>query len=107
MGLSYPRKRDGNEREIVAALRAAGASVSHLSDAGVPDLLVGYLGETYLLEVKETGQGQNKRRAMGGEGDLTPSQVKWWSTWIGRPAVVVRTVDEALAAIGARKVVAA
>ena len=106
MGLSYPRKRDGNEKEIVAALRAVGASVSHLSDSGVPDLLVGYRGETYLLEIKEPGQGQNKRRSKGGVGDLTASQVTWWQTWLGKPAVVVRTVDEALGAIGARKVAA-
>lgn len=33
-------QRDGNEAEIVAALRAAGYHVTHLNDPAVPDLLV-------------------------------------------------------------------
>ena len=46
-------RRDSNEVEIVRALIAAGASVTHLSGVdGLPDLLVGYQGRTVLLEVK-------------------------------------------------------
>jgi hypothetical protein len=89
-------KRDANEPEIVSALRAVGATVTMLSAEGVPDLLVGYLSETYLLEVKAP------RGPKGGTGGaLTYEQVDWWGSWEGRPPVIVRTVDEALAAIGA------
>jgi Holliday junction resolvase len=80
---------DRNQREIVAALRKAGASVEHLHAVGkgVPDLLVGYKGRNYLLEVK------------GERGKLTPAQVDWHEGWIGL-AHIVRTPQEALEAIG-------
>jgi len=101
--VKYARARDGNERPIVEALRAAGASVTRLTDAGVPDLLVGYQGRTYLLEVKlplgARGGKSQRREAEGGSGDLTKSQVEWWSKWTGAPSVIVRSVDDALAAL--------
>ena len=104
MGLRYPRKRDDNEKDIVQALRDVGATVSHLDDSGVPDLLVGYQGKTYLLEVKlptkKDGTGHSNK-SKGGEGELTESQVKWWKVWSGTPAAIVHSADEALKAIGA------
>ena len=104
MGMRYPRKRDDNEGGIVAALRARGATVTHLDDSGVPDLLVGFQGKTYLLEVKlptNKDGTAHRRKSQGGEGELTESQVKWWKTWTGYPASVVHSVEEALAVIGA------
>lgn len=81
-------KRDKNEAEIVVALRAIGATVAPVSGAGVADLVVGYRGVNFLLEVK------------GKRGKLTDDQVKFSQTWQGQYAVA-RTVDEALRAIGA------
>lgn len=80
---------DLNQRYIVATLRGAGATVEHLHAVGkgCPDLLVGYMGENYLLEVK----GEN--------GSLTPHQVTWHAAWGGR-VHVVRTGAEAMRAIG-------
>ena len=88
-------KIDINQREIVSALRAVGAHVQSLAavGAGVPDLLVGFRGDTHLLEVKS----KLARRANGGRTD---AQVAWHSLWRGRPVVIVRTVDEAMSAIG-------
>jgi hypothetical protein len=97
-------KRDASERDIIVALRAVGASVSALNEAGVPDLLVGHQGRTYLLEVKMPSRLDGKahtRTSQGGEGEFTASQIKWWSVWRGSPAVIVHNADEALAAIGA------
>lgn len=90
------RRTDDNQRTIIAALRAVGASVQSLVSVGngVPDLLVGYRRLLYLLEVKNPEQDANKQR-------LTPLEASWHSTWAGPPVTVVRTVDEALAAIGA------
>ncbi len=76
---------DRNHAEIVAALRRVGASVSL---KGPLDALVGFRGANYLLEVK-TARGQ-----------LRASQQAFLADWQGH-AVVVRTVDEALKAIGA------
>ena len=56
-------RRDDNERAIVDALKAHGATVVQLSGRGVPDLLVGYAHEVWvLMEVKAT------------RGDLTDDQ---------------------------------
>lgn len=56
---------------------------------GFPDLVVGYRGVTYLLEVKGPG------------GKLRPSQVSFFARWRGGPVREVKTRDAALAAIGA------
>jgi hypothetical protein len=84
-------KRDKNEPEIIAALLAVGASVSQLSGKGLPDLLVGFQGTNYLLEVKNKEAG----------GKLKPDQVAFIEGWQGRPVVVVWSVADALKAIGA------
>ena len=48
-------KIDANQTQVVIALRAAGATVQSLAavGVGVPDLLVGFRGQTYLMEVKD------------------------------------------------------
>lgn len=99
-------RRDDNEPEIVSALVAVGASVTLVSIDGVPDLLVGFQGRTYQLEVKHlSATGKTVRRTSGGrrpdERGLTQDQQDWWAAWRGTPPVIVRTPAEALAAIGA------
>lgn len=94
-------KRDLNEAPIVEALTAAGASVTRLSDKGVPDLLVGFAGRTRLLEVKAPKQVTHRR---AGEGGLTEDQRGWWATWLGEPPMIVHTPEEALRAIGVQPV---
>lgn len=105
MTFARAKRRDDNEPEVVAALVAAGAVVTRVDGDGVPDLLVGFKGRTFLLEVKlprgARGGLTRHRDHEGGRGDLTAAQVKWWDAWTGAPAHVVRTPAEALAAIGA------
>lgn len=52
-------KRDDNESSIVDGLRALGAFVQSLDQI---DLLVGYRGYWYLLEVKDPDKPLSKRR---------------------------------------------
>lgn len=85
-------KRDANENQIVKALAAAGCSVTQLSGPGVTDLVVGRAGVNYLLEVKDPAQPPCKQA-------LTPLQEIWHRDWRGQKAVV-KTVEEALAAVG-------
>lgn len=80
-------KRDTNEPEIVQALEGVGCSVERLSAPGVPDLLVAFRGAHFLIECKMPGE------------TLTPAQKRWHWAWNGKVSVV-RTVDEALAAVG-------
>ena len=84
-------KRDGNEAEIIQALEQVGATVERLNDGAIPDLLVGFRGQNYLLEVK-----------MPQTGRLTEAQKAWWQNvwWLGQRAIVTKP-EEALREIGA------
>jgi hypothetical protein len=84
------RKVDGNQAEIVAALRAAGRGVVVLSDVGrgIPDLMVHWSGRCIWMEVKRPGE------------KLTPDQVEWHRHWKGPAVAVVRSAAEALQATG-------
>lgn len=76
-------KIDANHPEIVAALRAIGASVQSLASIGqgCPDLLVGYRGANYALEVKDGNKPPSKRQ-------LTPDELRWHRTWAGNVYIV-------------------
>ena len=84
-------KTDANQKAIVAVLRKAGASVQILSivGRGFPDLLVGYRGINYLMEVKSL------------KGKLNNLQLDWMGKWRGQKCIV-HTVDHALERIGVK-----
>lgn len=88
-------KVDSNHGAIVDALRAVGCSVQSLARLGdgVPDLLVGRNGRTWLLEVKDGARRPNEKV-------LTPRQAEWWARWRGSPPLRVESVADALAAVG-------
>jgi hypothetical protein len=77
---------DASQSEIVAALRAAGCSVTSLAriGEGCPDLLCGKNGKTALIECKSPG------------GRLTPDQLRWHAGWQGGTLAVVFDVEGAL-----------
>lgn len=78
-------RADNNQFAIVNKLRKIGASVTILSQVGdgCPDLLVGFRGVNYLMEIKERS------------GKLTTDQQVWHTYWNGQVAVV-RSFDEAI-----------
>ena len=86
---------DDNHAEIIRALLAVGATVVDTSavGAGCPDLLVGYRGVNFLIEIKDGAKPKSARQ-------LTQAQESWFALWRGRAAVVI-DVDEALAVVGA------
>lgn len=85
-------KRDANEPEIINALTQAGATVHKLSGAGIPDLLIGYRQETYLIDVKNKAGRGNR---------LTEDQKDFFADWRGGKAGVALTITDALVFIGA------
>jgi Holliday junction resolvase len=93
--MSSLTKVDSNQAEIATVLRAAGCSVVslHAVGKGVPDLLVGRAGRTYLIEVKAW------RNQRGEPRGLTHKQVSWHAAWRGQVAVVT-TSQAALRAVG-------
>jgi hypothetical protein len=88
-------KVDQNQSEIVAALRQIGCSVQllHSVGAGCPDLMVGFRGDTFLLELKDGNKPPSARKK-------TEAQVIWHDAWRGKPVAVVCNIREALEAIG-------
>jgi len=84
-------RRDANEREIIDALEAIGASVVQ---GGPLDLIVGYRGSNYIMEVKDGSKPPSKRK-------LTSSEQEFIDGWEGR-ADVVESIDEAFAVLGVR-----
>lgn len=81
----FDARRDSNEKSIIKVLQSFGATVHRLSEP--VDLLVGYKGVNYLIEIKtETGT-------------LTKKQSEFVKSWKGRYAIC-RNETEALFAIG-------
>ena len=86
---------DGNQRQIVAALRAIGCTVQtlHTVGKGCPDILVGCRGTNLLMEIKDGQKPTSARR-------LTDDEAKWHEEWLGQ-VIVVATIEEAIAAVDA------
>ena len=88
-------RTDANQAAIVRALRQAGASVCNLASVGggCPDLLVGFAGHNYLLEIKNL-EGHRLR--------YTPAERGFMDAWRGH-VYVVTDVPQALAVLDAAK----
>lgn len=88
-------KKDSNQRDVELALKRVGASVQDLSivGGGCVDLLVGYRGMSYCLEVKDGAKPPSARK-------LTDDEFLWHVKWNGHKAVVCSAAD-ALKEIGA------
>jgi len=89
-----PKRVDANQSAIVLNLRAVGATVQHLHEVGrgCPDILVGYHGENYLMEIKDGSKPPSRRK-------LTPDEETFHLLWRGQVCIVNDT-DEALQIIG-------
>jgi hypothetical protein len=88
---------DGNQSEIVAALRSLGCSVQmlHAVGAGCPDLLIGIDGQNLLLEVKDGSKPPSARQ-------LTSDQHIWHTNWGGQ-ASIVQSSEDAIAIVSQLK----
>ena len=81
------KRVDENQKQIVAALRQLGFSVTDLSAVGkgCPDLLAGKNGITYLLEIKK----DNKAK-------FTSQQIAWQNGWNGGIFARIESIDDVL-----------
>jgi len=88
-------KADTNQSKIVKVLRAVGATVTstHQLGKGFPDIVVGYKGHNYLLEIKDGDKPPSQRK-------LTADEQEWHDKWRGT-VKIVNNETEALRAIGA------
>lgn len=88
-------KIDSNHAEIVAALRGIGAYVMSLASVGggCPDLLVGFRGHTFLVEIKDGSKPPSARQ-------LTEAQLKFHREWLGGTLAIVDSPEAALRMLG-------
>jgi hypothetical protein len=85
--MRYAARVDANQEQIVSALRAAGAYVYII---GLPvDLLVGFKGHTFLVEVKH---GTKKK--------FTKLQTDFFENWSGSTLARIDSPEAALRMIG-------
>jgi hypothetical protein len=91
------KRIDANQPTIVAGLRESGAFVQSLAAVGqgVPDLLVGFRGAWYLLEIKNPNVPPSKQQLTADE--------RGWHLHASpcAPVHIVLTVDDAYRVIGA------
>ena len=85
--MSYIKKVDKNQKDVVKALRDSGADVFllHTVGGGIPDLMVCYEAQTILMEVKD---GEDKK--------LTSQQITLFANWRGGHLHRVNSVQEAI-----------
>lgn len=86
--MTYYKKRvDENQKSIIHTFIALGASVLNLSTVGrgCPDLLIGYHGNTVLVEVKSSEKAS-----------FTDPQIKFMQEWRGGAVSRIDSVDGAI-----------
>ena len=73
-------RTDANQPQVVKALRDAGATVAITSMVGdgFPDLVVGFRGETLLIEVKDGSKPKSEQALTPDEEDFR--RIKWGRT---------------------------
>ena len=88
---------DANQNAIVAALRdIPGVTVAITSalGSGFPDIVVGFAGRNYLIELKDGSKPPSKRA-------LTDDEYDFFVTWRGQREIACN-LDECLEIIGLR-----
>lgn len=93
------KRTDLNQQSIVNALRQIGALVVDTSMVGngFPDLVVGWRGETYLIECKNGDRAPSARK-------LTSDQQIFLAGWAGGKVFVVDSPSQAIAMITQREI---
>lgn len=91
------KRIDDNQKKIVDELRQFGASVQSLASVGdgCPDLLIGFGGVNYLMEVKDGNKTASQRK-------LTKKQEEFFADWDGS-VFVVKNTKEALEVLRQKK----
>lgn len=76
-------RTDSNQKELVNFAKDHGATVAHLHTLGkgIPDILIGYQGRNYLVEIKSE------------DGKLTSDEEVFFNNWRGDAAVVATKKD--------------
>jgi len=83
-------KVDDNQKEIVKAARKLGCSVAITSQLGkgFPDVVIGWNGVNYLVEIKDGNKPPSARK-------LSPDELEFQAAWQGQYDVI-ESIDDLL-----------
>lgn len=81
-------RKDANHDAIVSALEGIGASVTdtHALGEGFPDLVVGWRGINFIIEIKDGSKPKSRRV-------LTDDEQEWFDDWRGTAHIVYSPAD--------------
>ena len=88
MRLAHAKRRDANEKAIVAELRKMGISVMYGDEC---DIICGWRGQNFLFEIKDHDKLFLKDGVTFRKGAIKPSQSKLRKTWQGQYDIVWST----------------
>jgi len=77
------KRTDANQKQIIELVRKLpGASITstHTIGKGFPDLVIGYKGINYLIELKDGNKPKSQKK-------LTPDEVEFHMKWNGQIAI--------------------
>ncbi len=92
-------RTDGNHQDVIDELRKAGITAISLASVGdgCPDVVAGFRGANFLLEVKDGTKPPSARV-------LTAAEMKFASTWGGMVYVVTSPEDAVICVANGAKV---
>lgn len=84
----YKARIDRNQVEIVKTFRQYGASVvhTHTLGRGFPDIVVGYQGNNFLIEIKDWLKPESQRK-------LTEAEQEFSNNWKGQYDIIESVGD--------------
>jgi len=86
---TYNRKVDANQADVIAEVRKfPGLTVQDLHGVGngVPDLIIGFLGQNFLVELKDGSKPKHQKQ-------LTEPEKEWHQKWKGQVAICESAED--------------
>ena len=77
------KRTDANHKEIVDAIRkipSLSVFSTHMVGKGFPDIVIGYKGINYLVEIKDGEKTKSQKK-------LTDDEIKFHKSWFGQIVV--------------------
>lgn len=84
----FAARIDKNQPDIVKSFRKLGCSVAHIHmvGGGIPDIIVGFQGKNYLIEIKDGSKPPSGRK-------LTSDEQVWHDEWRGSVHIIETISD--------------
>lgn len=85
------KKTDANHKEIIDGCRkipSISVFSTHMVGKGFPDIVIGYKGINYLVEIKDGKKSKSQKK-------LTNDEIKFHASWCGQ-VNIVENIDDVL-----------